>query len=59
MANTSLDKNVLFYGAGTMSRAHLKPDVKLMFMAARRRVITGFFLPKTMFSASFTVIQIT
>lgn len=38
MANTSLDKNILFFGAGTMSSAYLNPDIKLMFVAGGRRV---------------------
>lgn len=43
MANTSLDKNILFFGAGTMSSAYLNPDIKLMFVAEGRRVCHRIF----------------
>lgn len=38
MANPSLGKNIPFFGAGTISSAHLKPDIRLMFMSLGRRV---------------------
>lgn len=32
MANTFLNENILFFGAGTMSSAHINPDIKLMLV---------------------------